>query len=222
MTTDPIAAARALIAAHPDLLFRCDLCPDECNCHPHHDMSMSGGNILCDGCEDFDAAATPPDPLMLIASLADALDAERAKVAAAYEAAASIARSHIYYDSAGSGFREDEFDNTIRALAPADAQAALDKMLAEALEIERAKVAAAFAMQDAGYSITTPADAQAALNKLLAEARLEGWRAGRDASAKIVDETAKYHMTDPDDIEVVRMTAAEIRTLPEPKEASHD
>lgn len=30
----------------------------------------------------------------------------------------------------------------------------------------------------------TPADAQAALDKMLAEARLEGWRAGRDAAAE--------------------------------------
>lgn len=80
MTTDPIAVARALIAAQPNLLFRCDLCPDECNCHPHHDMSMSGEYILCDRCEDFDNPAGVPDPLTLIATLADAVEAERAEV----------------------------------------------------------------------------------------------------------------------------------------------
>ena len=64
-------------------------------------------------------------------TLAVTLDTERAKVAAAYEATASIARSHIYYDSIGSGFREDEFNDAIRALTPADAQAALGKMLTE-------------------------------------------------------------------------------------------
>lgn len=78
--SDPIAAARALIAAQPDLLFRCDLCSDECNCHPHHDMSMSGEHILCDECEDFDKCDVPPDPATLIATLADALEDERAKV----------------------------------------------------------------------------------------------------------------------------------------------
>lgn len=83
--------------------------------------------------------------------------------------------------------------------------------LADAVEAERAKVAAAFAMQDAGYSITTPADAQAALDKLLAEARLEGWRAGRDAAA----DEARSCTHDP---YVVRA----IRALPEPKETSHD
>lgn len=80
MTTDPIAAARAMIAAQPALLFPCDLCPDECNCHPHHDMSMSGEYILCDSCEDFDNPKGVPDPLQLIATLADALEAERAEV----------------------------------------------------------------------------------------------------------------------------------------------
>lgn len=124
MTTDPIAAARALIAAQPDLLFRCDLCPDEFNCHPHHDMSMSGEYILCDHCEDFNNPKGVPDPLTLIATLADALEAERAKVAAAYEAAAElVALVHV--------------GDAIRALAASDAQAALDKLLAEARRAEQ-------------------------------------------------------------------------------------
>lgn len=66
--------------------------------------------------EDARLAAAAPDLRDMVATLADALDAELAKVAAAHEAVANIARSHIYYDSAGSGFREDEFNDDIRAL----------------------------------------------------------------------------------------------------------
>ena len=58
----------------------------------------------------------------------------------------------------------------------------------------------------------TPADAQAALDKMLAEARLEGWRAGRDAAA---------HACDWGDIYGDNAVRA-IRALPEPKETSHD
>lgn len=36
----------------------------------------------------------------------------------------------------------------------------------------------------------------------------------REAASKICDGTAKYHISDPDGIEVVRMTSAEIRALP--------
>ena len=128
MTTDPIAAARALIAAQPDLLYRCGLCPDECNCHPHHDMSMSGEYILCDECEDLDNPAGVPDPLKLIATLADALEVERAKVAAVYEAAATwLVGTGIAGDGDG-----DPLASCIRAIPPANAQAALDKLLIEA------------------------------------------------------------------------------------------
>lgn len=92
MSDDPIAAARALIAAQPDLLFRCDLCPDECNCHPHHDMSMSGEYILCDGCEDFYNPKGVPDPLTLIATLADSLEAEQAESQRLREALTGLLR----------------------------------------------------------------------------------------------------------------------------------
>lgn len=100
--------------------------------------------------------------------------------------------------------------------------------LADAVEVERAKAAAAFAMQDAGYSITTPADAQAALDKLLAEARLEGWRAGRDAAA---NEAALYGCSEGADeytkgiqegyTDAVGQIVDGIRAMPEPKEASN-
>lgn len=152
-----LAAARALIAAQPDLLFRCDLCPDECNCHPHHDMSMSGEYILCDGCEDFDNPKGVPDPLTLIATLAGALEAERADVAAAYVVAASVCRErHLAYEKmtaraersgpshpeyicdstyhhwSGKSSAYSEMQRDFRALTPADAEASLDKMLAKA------------------------------------------------------------------------------------------
>lgn len=68
------------------------------------------------------------------ATLADALEAERAKVAAAYEAAASVLE-----DRGSDGWAENlmaewssVYAESIRALTPADAQAALDKLLAEA------------------------------------------------------------------------------------------
>jgi hypothetical protein len=40
-----------------------------------------------------------------------------AAVKRAIEAAATITRQHIYYDSAGTGFSEEKFDDAIRALA---------------------------------------------------------------------------------------------------------
>lgn len=61
--------------------------------------------------------------------------------------------------------------------------------------------------------VSTLADALEAERARIAAARLEGWRAGLDAAAKIVDGAAKHLMRD---------TAAEIRALPEPKESSHD
>lgn len=65
----------------------------------------------------------------------------------------------------------------------------------------------------------TPNQVMAAVAKL--EAENQRLRAERDQAvaaafeyaAKICDSTAKYHVSDPDDIESVRATAAEIRAL---------
>lgn len=61
-------------------------------------------------------------------------------------------------------------------------------------------------------------DAQAALDKLLAEARLEGWRAGRDAAAQEAEDW--FYDPQADEVTDARLSLS-IRALPEPKEASH-
>lgn len=155
--------------------------------------------------------AAAPDLLELTATLADALEAERkraekaeterdvykeisvnlqiervqdlARLAVAYNTVANIARSYIYYDSAGSGFREDEFNDAILAL--------------------------------------TTTNTENALNKMLSDVRAEGWRAGRDAAAKICDDTAMLKR-DPAISASFYVVAAVIRDLPEPKENNHD
>lgn len=58
----------------------------------------------------------------------------------------------------------------------------------------------------------TPTDAQTALDKLLAEARLEGWRAGRDAAAVAARGDGESEFFNP---------VQAIRALPEPKGDSH-
>ena len=116
-----------------------------------------------------------------IATLADALEAERAKVAAAYEVAAEV-----YWDGFPAWDTFSEAREAIRALTPSDAQAALDKMLAEA--------------------------------------RLEGWRAGRDAATEPLTSLAavlrksenSYHQSQ---ASAMLERVAAIRALPEPKEA---
>lgn len=52
-----------------------------------------------------------------------------AAVAAALREAQALVRQHIYYDSAGSGFAEDAFDDAMLALTP-DGGKALDRALA--------------------------------------------------------------------------------------------
>lgn len=72
-----IAAARMLIKAKPNILYRCDDCPEEYNCHPANEMDIVGGTLICTDCNDhFAPAIVPPDPLDLIAKLVDALAAQ--------------------------------------------------------------------------------------------------------------------------------------------------
>ena len=136
----------------------------------------------------------------------------------------------------------DEIDDSIATIL--NAVVAGQLILADALEAERAKVAEAYRAAacvtvDMGprydgrsvhYHIPervkgairalTPADAKAALSKMLAQARLEGWRAGREAAAKATFSLA----TNPHcgSAESRRDLAETIRALPEPKEANHD
>lgn len=93
------------------------------------------------------------------------------------------------------------------------------KHRAEKAETERdralARLAAAYEAAD--ICALTPADAEAALQRVVDAA----WNEAVEAAAKIVNGTAKYHMSDPDDIEAVHLTATEIRSLKRP-EASHE
>lgn len=188
MTTDPIAAARAMIepltgyTPKPWSKHKCLCGHPSCN---QYTISTQGsvGFVVADA----RLIVAAPDLRDMVPTLADALEAERAKVAAAYEAAAELVVLDHVCDS-------------IRALAPSDAQAALDK--------------------------------------LLEEARLEGWRAGRDAAAESAHkyaakcseqsedsrynerfETASYFEIGADAVEYIART---ISVLPEPKDASHD
>ena len=91
----------------------------------------------------------------------------------------------------------------------------------------RARLAVAYVAADAWldkqYGIApcvndlTPIDAQAALDKLLAEARLEGWWAGREAAAQVVEDEC----TKRSQYALAQSCKDAIRALPEPKEASH-
>lgn len=104
-------------------------------------------------------------------------------------------------------------DATARLIAAAPELRDMVATLADALEAERA-----------------------ALNKLLAEARLEGWRAGRDAAAEHCWEK-RSGLADAEQKQVAagltgrdyygrrleaELLSRSIRALPEPKEASHD
>lgn len=153
-----------------------------------------------------------------------------------------------------SGYDGDFKPSDARLIVAAPDLRDMVATLADALETERAKVAAAFkagikrgVAHAAGHTcedegcphygtrhthpgdLEAPADAQAALDKLLAEARLEGWRAGREAAA---NEAALYGCSEGADeytkgihegyTDAVVQIVDGIRSMPEPKEASHD
>lgn len=197
MTTDPIAAARTLLDKVPPLFIDRD-----------NDICRAGdGNNLV-GCAATDDEPSLdylnpaiwfaiPDLRDMVATLADALEAEQAKVAAAYEAAAREVAEWTE-ETFSTVTSPDEAAEQLRAL--------------------------------------TTADTQAALNKLLAEARLEGWRAGRDAAVEhcwakrdlLADAEQKQvaaGLTGRDyygrRLEA-ELLSRSIRALPEPKEANHD
>lgn len=195
-TTDPIAAARALLDKVPPLFI--DLDGDLCR-------EGDGYNLVGCAATDDEPPFGPLNPVIwsaiptlrdMVATLADALEAERAEKVTLRQAIAG-------------GYNAEAV--------------ALEKQTGQAL------VAAAFAMQDAGYSVQTPADAQAALEKLLTEARLEGWRAGREAAA---EEAERYDCSEGGDDftagvqsgyrDAAQQIVEGIRALPEPKENSND
>lgn len=179
MTTDPIAAARALIEPltgytpkpwkqgqnNPDRVSKGGEYIANCNpTHQSHPRTENNARLM----------AASPDLRDMVATLADALEAERAKVAAAYEAAEELCKrrsqdyaqmvanagrsgpSHPEYvcDStfhhwSGKSSAYSEMATDIRNLTPSDAQAALDKMLAEARNEAVEKCAAV--LIDLGY-----------------------------------------------------------------------
>ena len=87
MTTDPIAAARAVLENDLSIMLLCETCPDECNCHPPADMwrRRESGKLICEGCADD--AAMPvedlhhaPRPDHIIRALLVALELVRRSV----------------------------------------------------------------------------------------------------------------------------------------------
>ena len=127
MTTDPIAAARAMIEPLTGYT------PGPWSVSEYDGTGYVYGPAqgYDDGfdLEDARLIATAPDMRDMIATLADALEAEQAEVAAAYEVAAKYIQSH---DQSGVNCNWRGMADTIRDLTPADAQAALNKTLAEA------------------------------------------------------------------------------------------
>lgn len=131
MTTDPIATARAMIehlTGYTPKPWAVDMSyqwPSKVRAAPPFNDRW-----ICDASSGLPHTlsnarliAAAPDLRDMVATLADALEAERAKVAAAYEAAATEADQVVAIWEAVMA---------IRALTPADAQTALDKLLAEA------------------------------------------------------------------------------------------
>lgn len=173
MTTDLIAAARAMI--EPLTGYTTE--PWEAVIYDDYSFIVVSPSGYDGDFKPSDARliAAAPDLRDMVATLADALEAERSKVAAAYEAAALFSESQR---REGDSFYNDGWCACATVVA-------------------------------GGIRNITPADAQATLDNLLAEARLEGWRAGREAAA----DEAQSCTHDP---YVVRA----IRAMPEPKEVS--
>ena len=225
MTTDPIAAARALIepltgytlgpwwtsGKYSGREMGCSIIASNPSAGPAPGNPTRGGVAFATAILNTDARrcegnarliAAAPDLRDMVATLADEAEAERAKVAAAYEAAALFSESQR---REGDSFYNDGWCACATVVA-------------------------------GGIRNITPADAQAALNKMLAEARLEGWRVGREAAAEhcwakrdlLADAEQKQvaaGLTGRDyygrRLEA-ELLSRSIRALPEPKEASHD
>lgn len=189
MTTDPIAAARALLA---------DTAP------PRHIST-------------FGYLQVTRNLRKMVATLADALEAERARaekaeierdalVATAYEDAALLSESQRREGEGNSYYTDGWYAcatvvaDTIRALSPDAAQAALDK--------------------------------------LLTQAHLNGWRAGRDEAAELAKKYAAECLNQAEDSRyneqfetasyfenregVAEYIAHTIRAMPEPKEIGRE
>lgn len=142
MTTDPIAAARELVerldrtlggVTVPNLMHGDNLAITLCTAYDNPDQDTDDETGWTP-----DAISGQEAVLSAIrahyAPLTDALEAERAKVAAAYEAAACVTVGMgPRYDGRSVHYHIPErVKGAIRALTPSDAQAALDKMLAAA------------------------------------------------------------------------------------------
>lgn len=215
--TDPIAAARALIEPLRE----------------HREQQTVAGGSWWGAPEICTQAADA------IATLADALEAERARAEKA-----EAERDTAWNDAieAAKGCVDDNHPFSIM-----DEMDLLKKGDSHNQQAERgqalARLAAAYEAAAEVYwdgfpawdtfsaareaiRTLTPADAQAALDKLLAEARLEGWRAGRDAATEPLTSLAavlreseiSYHQSQ---ASALLERADFIRALPEPKETSH-
>lgn len=166
MTTDPIAAARALI--------------------------------------EYLSAEQDDEAAQVVATLADALEAERTRAEKAESERDALAA--VTYQNAAllsEVQRREGVENSFYN----DGWCACASVVADAIRA------------------LTPADAQAALDKMLAEARLEGWRAGRDAAARscvLSGQDLAEGDWGPEGRAMTAMLEARILALPEPKEASHD
>lgn len=179
--TDPIAAARAMIEPLTGYTPGPWRALDESECYSHDDgntVSVAIGkrdnhafalamHNFSDRIVDANAALIAAAPALrdMVATLADALEAERAKVAAAYEAAAQAVRAVLTNSPTGEWGAEGismsrAIERAIHTLTPADAQAALDKMLAEARlegrKIERQAQDAIFRRVNPSFGFALP------------------------------------------------------------------
>lgn len=188
MTTDPIAAARALIESNAIL-----------------------GSVKVQG-QWIDGADT-------LATLADAVEAERALTKRATDGWSAAQDAKI-----AALERAEKVEAGRDALVAAAYVVAADACKACAPSPAGGPSSRTNSMRviafDCASSVRclTPAHAQAALDKLLAEARLEGWRAGRDAAAQEAEDW--FYDPQADEVTDYRLSL-NIRMMPEPQEASH-
>lgn len=86
----PITAERALLEIALNIMLKCEMCPDEHNCHPPGDMwRLEDGSLICEDCSF--AAEIPNEDLrcaprlidVVRALLAEARAVERERCAAA-------------------------------------------------------------------------------------------------------------------------------------------
>lgn len=245
MTTDPIAAARAMIepltgytpkpwwtsGKYSGREMGCSIIAANPSAGPAPGNPTRGGVAFATAILNTDARrceanarliVAAPDLRDMVATLADALEAERAERERAESAETEYRRKNHRLMV--------EMEQAHAAAAAAYEAAALfsESQRREGDSFYNDGWCACATVVAGGIRNITPADAQAALDKLLADARLEGWRAGRDAAA---NEAALYGCSEGADeytegihvgyTDAVGQIVDGIRALPEPKEASY-